>query len=48
MSVIVEYAGALWVAVMPDGARIAGQDLDEVTRRVYNSGGIPYVVNPCS
>ena len=43
MHVIVEYAGALWVAVLADGRRIAGDDLKEVTRRVYDSGGIPFV-----
>ncbi len=43
MHVIVEYVGALWVAVLADGRRIAGDDLKEVTKRVYDSGGIPFV-----
>lgn len=42
-SVIIEYAGALWVAVMADGWRITGEDLEDVTRRVYESGGVPFV-----
>lgn len=42
-SVIIEYAGALWVAVLADGRRIAGDNLKEVTKRVYDSGGIPFV-----
>lgn len=42
-NVIIEYAGALWVAVLADGRRIAGDDLKEVTKRVYDSGGIPFV-----
>ena len=41
--VIIEYVGTLWVAVMTDGRRIVGEDLEDVARRVYNSGGVPFV-----